>query len=330
MKKEGQISSDNLTVYRAVAMVMVVLYHCTCYYAHPYWPFGEGPYNAFLKAVTTLMGGIHMPVFVFISGYLFWMLKQKGHYKSIAEFYKKKFFRLIVPYLVVGVGLILMFDEIYAVKDMLYGICHLWFLLMLFFLFLLAPFFWKFFEKIKNDRVVTILIASSFLLFPVFSKVGILTIAKVFYFLPFFLMGYVIQRRGKRALYCDWVFWMGVLFFGVILFVFTPHLLFVEKVIREYASFVVIIVVSLIPNFSLPQKIKNVVTNFSNNSMGIYLFHHLFISYVIMVPSIKKWLDSTNSYFGVLLLFFTALVSSWILSILFNRFKFLRVLIGGK
>lgn len=75
MKGSNQISSDNLTFYRVVAMTMVVLYHCTCYYSHPTWPFGEGPYNPVLKIITTLMGGIHMPVFVFISGYLYWMLK---------------------------------------------------------------------------------------------------------------------------------------------------------------------------------------------------------------------------------------------------------------
>ena len=39
-------------------MAMVVLYHCTCYFAHTWWPFGEGPYNPILKIITTFMGGI--------------------------------------------------------------------------------------------------------------------------------------------------------------------------------------------------------------------------------------------------------------------------------
>lgn len=49
MKENSQIASDNLGLYRVVAMTMVVLYHCTCYYTHPSWPFGEGPYNSVLK-----------------------------------------------------------------------------------------------------------------------------------------------------------------------------------------------------------------------------------------------------------------------------------------
>lgn len=97
MKTCNQISSDNLTLYRVIAMTMVVFYHCTCYYASPTWPFGEGPYNSIMKVLTTLMGGIHMPVFVFISGYLYWGLKHKGHYDSLLLFYKNKALRLACP-----------------------------------------------------------------------------------------------------------------------------------------------------------------------------------------------------------------------------------------
>ena len=50
------------------------------------------------------MGGIHMPIFVFISGYLYWKLKGDGHYNDLFAFYKNKTLRLLVPYLVVGGG----------------------------------------------------------------------------------------------------------------------------------------------------------------------------------------------------------------------------------
>lgn len=102
MKENQQISSDNLTLYRGIAMTMVVLYHCTCYYSHPTWPFGEGPYNPVLKIITTIMGGVHMPVFVFISGYLYWMLKRRKHYDNMYQFYKNKGQRLMVPYFITG------------------------------------------------------------------------------------------------------------------------------------------------------------------------------------------------------------------------------------
>lgn len=330
MKGSNQISSDNLTFYRVVAMTMVVLYHCTCYYAHPTWPFGEGHYNSVLKIITTLMGGIHMPVFVFISGYLYWMLKRKGHYDDLVLFYKNKILRLLVPYFVVGGVMLIMFNEIYNLSSLLYGICHLWFLLMLFGLFILAPIVWHLMERIKNDRIATIAVNASFLLYPLFCNVNLFQITKIFYFLPFFLIGYIIQRRGKKEVYSDSMFWLSIVFVMIILFMFCQRTLFIYKVIREFASYFVIIIVSVIPNINIPNKIKRIMNNFSDNSMGIYLVHHVIISYVVMMPSVKLFIDNTNSYVGALFLFVSVFASSWLLSIVFNKYNPTRFLIGSK
>lgn len=330
MKGSDQIASDNLTFYRVVAMTMVVLYHCTCYYAHPSWPFGEGPYNMVLKTVTTLLGGIHMPVFVFISGYLFWMLKDKGHYDDLLLFFKNKIFRLLVPYFVMGGVMLMMFNKIYNLNSLFYGICHLWFLLMLFGLFLLAPIAWHLMERIKNDRIATVVVNASFLLYPIFCDVNLFQLTKIFYFLPFFLIGYIIQRRGKKEVYSDSVFWLSIVFVMIILFMFCQRTLFIDKVIREFASYFVIIIVSIIPDINIPNKIKRIMNNFSDNSMGIYLVHHIIISYVVMMPSVKQFIDNTNSYIGALLLFVSVFASSWFLSIVFNKYNTTRFLIGSK
>lgn len=330
MKGSNQITSENLTFYRAVAMTMVVLYHCTCYYAHPTWPFGEGPYNPVLKIITTLMGGIHMPVFVFISGYLYWMLKAKGHYDNLLLFYKNKILRLLVPYLVMGGAMLIIFNQFYNLNSALYGICHLWFLLMLFGLFILAPVVCFFMERIKNDRIATVAVNASFLLYPIFCDINLLQITKVFYFLPFFLIGYIIQRRGRKVLYRDCVFWLSIVSVMIILFVVCQRTLFIDKIIREFASYFVIIIVSIIPNFSIPNKYKKIINNFSDNSMGIYLVHHVIISYIVMIPSVKLFIDNINSYIGAILLFGSAFLSSWLLSILLNKYNFTRFLVGSK
>lgn len=68
----------------------------------------------------------------------------------------------------------------------------------------------------------------------------------------------------------------------------------------------------------------------SDNSMGIYLIHHVIISFVVMLPSIKTWLDTTVNYLGALLLFLSVFISSWLLSTLFNRFNITGFLIGSK
>lgn len=330
MKISNQLSLDTLTLYRVIAMIMVFLYHCTCYYASPTWPFGEGPYDPIMKVMTTLMGGIHMPVFVFISGYLYWTLKHKGHYNNLLLFYKNKVLRLLVPYLVIGNVIVLLFSDLYQIEQLLYGICHLWFLQMLFGLFILSPGLWYLLETVQNDRLVTGLVMVSFLFFPFFAETNFLEITKIFYFLPFFLLGYVLQRRGVTETYKDWVFWLSLMGSFTLLFALCPKSLFMDKVIREYASFLAIIVVTLIPNFVIPKGTKLLVENISNNSMGIYLFHQIIVACLMMTPTIKGWLDTTNCYSGVLFLFSTTFVSSWLLSIICNQYKLTRLLIGSK
>ena len=330
MTSYNQINSENLTLYRVAAMTLVVLFHCTCFYAHPSWPFGEGPYNPVLKAMTTLMGGIHMPIFVFISGYLYWKLKGDGHYNDLFAFYKNKTLRLLVPYFVVGGGMLIMFNEIYKPVSLLYGICHLWFLLMLFGLFIMAPFLWHLMERIKSDRLATIAVTASFLFYPIFHNVNLFQITKVFYFLPFFLIGYILQRRGRKEVYSDSIFWISLVLVVILLFVVCPRTLFLDKIIRELASFIVIMIVSLIPNINIPTRIRGVMNNFSENSMGIYLIHHVIISYVVMMPSVKHLIDHMNSYVGALLMFVSVFISSWIFSSFLNKYNLTRFLIGSK
>lgn len=49
-----------------------------------------------------------------------------------------------------------------------------------------------------------------------------------------------------------------------------------------------------------------------------------------MMPSVKQFIDNTNSYIGALLLFVSVFASSWFLSIVFNKYNTTRFLIGSK
>lgn len=226
--------------------------------------------------------------------------------------------------------MLFLFSDFYSYGSLLYGVCHLWFLLMLFGLFLFAPIIWFLLESVKNDRVAMVIVVASFLFYPLVWNVNILQITKVFYFLPFFLLGYIIQRRGKKSLYKDGLFWTSLVSVILILIALCPRSLFIDKVVKEFASFIVIIVVSLFPNITIPNKLKGVLKNFSDNSMGIYLIHHVIISYVVMLPSVKNVLDTNNCYLGAFVLFLSAFTSSWLLSILLNKYQITRFLIGSK
>lgn len=139
-----------------------------------------------------------------------------------------------------------------------------------------------------------------------------------------------VEGRRKYEVYSDSVFWLSIVFVMIILFMFCQRTLFIDKVIREFASYFIIIIVSVIPNINIPNKIKRIINNFSDNSMGIYLVHHVFISYIIMIPTVKLFIDDINSYIGALLLFGSVFASSWLLSIVFNKYNTTRFLIGSK
>lgn len=226
--------------------------------------------------------------------------------------------------------MLLIFSKIYSTSVLLYGVAHLWFLLMLFGLFLLAPMLWNLLEKVKNDRKVTLLVLSSFLLYPLFSNIAVFQITKVFYFLPYFLLGYLLIRRGHKALYTDWIFWISLLGTAIILYMLVSKDLFFGRISREYASMIVIIALTFIPNITISDKRKKIVSFFSINSMGIYLFHQIIVALFYMNPTIKPLLDSHNPYVCVLILFVVVTFLSLSLTVVFNKFKLTRFFIGSK
>ena len=132
------------------------------------------------------------------------------------------------------------------------------------------------------------------------------------------------------GVYGDSVYWLSIVLMIILLFVVCQRTLFIDKIIREFASYFVVVIVSIIPNIKIPNKVKKIVNNFSDNSMGVYLIHHVIISYVILLPSVKNIIDNINSFIGTLLLFVSVFISSWFLSILLNRYDLTRFLIGSK
>lgn len=120
-------------------MLIIVIFHCYCY-NFGIWPFLIGsppPYDYFFSPL--ILSTLGLSIFVVISGYLygfgfFHLLK----YKTNSEFLKKKFSRLIVPYIFWALITYVSFPTSVYWKQLLGGIAHLWFLLMLFNCFFIA------------------------------------------------------------------------------------------------------------------------------------------------------------------------------------------------
>lgn len=138
--KPGHTSTHmtHVSLMRAAAMVTVVMYHSLCFYAvwsHPAMPaqFAAGCRQLYVW-LAHLLVKVNMPLFVFLSGFLYAHLRiECGRYANTRKFVWGKVKRLLVPYLFWSLALIVCFPiRHHNFSQMLFGFCHLWFLLMLF------------------------------------------------------------------------------------------------------------------------------------------------------------------------------------------------------
>ena len=90
-----------------------------------------------------ILNKFRMPMFIFISGFLFSFLHYKKHkYPKFIDLFTNKFKRLLIPYWVFFPITALCLGKLthLSVDDFLYPMGHLWFLLMLFWCFITTKF----------------------------------------------------------------------------------------------------------------------------------------------------------------------------------------------
>lgn len=135
---------NDISYLRSFAIIAIVLYHSFCPYMR--WDFVESDYNGIYHSIFNIWLGARMPLFLFISGYLFsHLLNNKGKYTSYSNFILNKGKRLIIPYLVFAT-LLMLSHHSFSWSNLAKGYWHLWFILMLFWSFLIT---WplKYFNK---------------------------------------------------------------------------------------------------------------------------------------------------------------------------------------
>ena len=137
-------------------------------------------YNAVLNPIKEWIYIFHMPLFFFISGYLF-CYKDSLKVKGYKKFIKEKFWRLMFPYLVLNIIFILpkflvssfIKDQVeFSMQYFIYIFLapraniwgHLWFLFALFLVYAISPIF-DFIRKSNNKIYWLLLILLSIMIF---------------------------------------------------------------------------------------------------------------------------------------------------------------------
>jgi fucose 4-O-acetylase-like acetyltransferase len=247
--------------------------------------FGEVTPNKCDAILSTFFVEYSLPVFFFISGYLYsYLLLYKNKYLNNLDFIRGKVKRLYIPCLLYGLVMILLFPQFFNFVELPIGILHTWFLFVLFVMFCLVM-------PLKNlIRKTTIKIDAIFILCLICLCGCILLIhnlyglfSKLIYFIPFFVFG-IFWSKYNFDFYLSKLktLWM----FIIVLFLINPgfdyfilHLSsckFIVEIFRVCVS--IIFIFNLISRLRIKSvSSKKYIDKLDQYSLNIYLIHPIII-----------------------------------------------------
>lgn len=336
-------SIEHLDLLRVFAIGIVVLRHCFSPYTGA-WPISEYyHYSHYLDILGRYISSISMPLFVFISGLLFSYLRNNlKKYPTYKILFKKKFNRLIKPYLIFAPLYIVFIMGITSLKGFVpefFGGAtgHLWFLTMIFTVFLI---YYPFEDYFKKKPFTGLLIVSFlFILFPIFSKLGLIPISKAFQYGVFFYVGYFFYTNNSiisKKLEGKFIwFFIGhlLLFFLSPLLIENIDSLLIANLIAGYIK-LPLGILSIIFTFLAFSKLGKagffkhnpLISKINNSSYYIYLIHQP----VLMI--LFKWetLININGTYVILFSFIFSFTISLALGHFLMVSRFGRQLVGAK
>lgn len=326
-----------ISFMRVFAMILIVLFHSYCY-NYSIWPFFS---TSRLESAhdILLLSNLGISIFVFIAGYLYGIgYYETDKYIDKYNILQNKFKRLIIPYIVWGSITVMIFPKAYPIYLLLQGVSHLWFLLMLFFLFIIVIAGRFLFDRLKLWHWIVFLTLFIVFIPKIYSFLGyghgFFAIKDVFYYLPLFLLGMIIpklriEEKVSHIFVFEILLGSGILFshyssnnylialnrFLIYGFVINS-LFFFHLLERKYKVMQVVAQ-------------SKVVRSLDSNSMAIYILHHTFIWIALYYePSVRIFMDN-HIISGPIFLFLVVFVTSWGVASLFSLNRKLKTILFG-
>lgn len=296
-KRKKKIEQTNLNEYsllKVIATILVVFAHITIMYtdlgvinpANDSWG---------LSYITKLIYSYHMPLFVFISGAIYYYLRQeKGKYSNFKNFVSNKAKRLMLPYMIFGIlyvapvmiGFGFTTDNFfsYVANGILLSTNsrHLWYLFCLFNIFII---FYGAEIYVKKLPAV-IKVAALFIIYMMYLEVpNIFQLRATAQYLIYFYLGYLFQRN-KKSIDLKMKSKYMIFILTVTLNVFILHISSSYRIKGNMMQIMALISaisgITAIYYFSkilLKTKIMEtkIYKILSNDSFGIYIYHPMII-----------------------------------------------------
>lgn len=266
---------SEVTYLRVYAIMSIVAWHSYCSYTA--WGIGNSPLDGCYSLVFMFFAPTaNMPMFTFLSGYLFcFLFKEKGKYAFLNGFLKNKVNRLLIPYFVFG--FIINLTQIGRGKPlmpMFYGAPnHMWYCLMLFYCFMIC---WLIEKKLgQMYNIILAVLSFSFVLLQGIQYLSLespLGWWMVAYFYGYFYMGFLVFQYADRffPFLQRWNILLGLLFIcSVILSGKNHHAVGLSSVLFV----MLLITIARGINADIPHWI-DVIAKYS---FGVYVFHQWII-----------------------------------------------------
>lgn len=265
---------------RFIAILSIVVWHCAIcpYLCWNLLDIKNLPINyPFRILATVFFPDAAMPLFTFISGYLFSYLIGLGKYVLFRDFTFNKINRLIVPFLVIGTLVNITSYDRYL-TDIPWGEgSHLWYCCMLFWCFIIT---WIAVRCFHSSSLYILLIASLLLQLSVDNHFDMgfklpLGIHHSFYYIGYFITGYLLFKNKKII---EWLNNYKKTFVTLYLAICIVPILNIHPFIR--LSLVVhnylysILLLVLLGSLKIQSSfVNNIITKVCRYSFGIYVFH---------------------------------------------------------
>ncbi|MGH4120747.1 acyltransferase family protein [Clostridium sp.] len=198
---------NNISLLRTFAILIVVLGHSMIVYQYNWGIYTPAVKSSFFNALKTYIDVFQMPLFIFISGYMFYYCRKEcNKYNKLSKFLSNKIKRLLVPYICVAVMYVVpirvmtgykgysgnnIFEIIY--KYIMTGLDagHLWYLIVIFEIFIVFYLFEFIINKIGVPASLIVIACASIISF---KFPDVFQISKSIHYFMFFYLGYIIRK----------------------------------------------------------------------------------------------------------------------------------------
>lgn len=325
-------------------MLFVVWRHAIVFYT-PQMHYSGPAYTALYGHTATLLHAFNMPMFVFLSGFLYCLLWRKGRYEERWRFLWEKVQRLLIPYVLWGILIILLFPQSYNFQRLLGGeLSHLWFLTMLFGIFLLVTLLRRFMQKPWQIACWAAFFVALNMARPELPA-WVFTVRTVTY-IPYFLLGMWAAEKPVRERILSLPWWLSLLLFVAALtltntLTYLPltrlgaavglrhTLLYAANTLAVFATssaMVVLLERLLVPVPQPEGRLMAAISYFDKGSMSVYLVHHIvFIAFLVHA----RWLFVAHPVLMPLTIFFGGIAAGLLVYEALRHFRLGRVFLGA-